>query len=367
VFIVRKHISGPGSLIALLLTLNPSFGQTATTAPSDSNARASVNTRTSSQLEQLAAPVALYPDSLLAQIFMAATYPIEVVQTSRWLKAHGDLKGEKLKEALADERWDPSVKSLVMFPSILGRMNENLDWTQDLGDAFLAQQQDLMKAVQRLRTKANEAGNLKSTNEQKVVVEKEIIRIEPADPEIVYVPVYNPTVVYGPSWVYPVWTYPTMMVAPGYIVGSNAVAFSAGVTVGAMMFGGCNWHSHNVYIINNHYYGNRVYVNTVNVHETNVLVGGRHTYVYNNVTVQTWQHNRYHNTTVVNNNVYISRRNEPPLAGVYREPARSVVAESRYHGGGFREHFVESPHYPPARPGYRPNGYGGGGAGMHRR
>jgi hypothetical protein len=154
------------------------------------------------ELDQLVAPIALYPDSLLAQIFMASTYPLEVVLAGKWVKANPELKGDALTAALEKEDWDPSVKSLVNFPQVLDMMNEKLDWTQKLGDAFLAQQKDVMDTVQKLRAKAEAEGNLKTTEEQKVVVEKETqtIIIEPAKTEVVYVPTYNPTVVYGPWW-----------------------------------------------------------------------------------------------------------------------------------------------------------------------
>ena len=146
------------------------------------------------QLDQLVAPIALYPDSLLAQIFMASTYPLEVVQAARWVKANKTLKADALTAALEKENWDPSVKSLVNFPQVLDMMNEKLDWTQKMGDAFLAQQKDVMDTVQQLRAKAQAAGNLKTTEQQTVVVEKETqtIIIQSASPQVVYVPTYNP-------------------------------------------------------------------------------------------------------------------------------------------------------------------------------
>ncbi|MFZ0611979.1 MAG: DUF3300 domain-containing protein, partial [Desulfobacterales bacterium] len=142
------------------------------------------------ELDQLLAPIALYPDSLLAQILMASTYPLEVVQAGKWTKANQTLKGDALTAALEKENWDPSVKSLVNFPQVLDLMNEKLDWTQKLGDAFLAQQKDVMATVQKLRAKAEEQGNLKSSEQQKVIVEKatQTIVIEPANPQVVYVP-----------------------------------------------------------------------------------------------------------------------------------------------------------------------------------
>jgi hypothetical protein len=196
------------------------------------------------ELDQLLAPVALYPDSLLAQVFMASTYPLEVVQAGRWVKANQNLKGDALATALEQQEWDPSVKSLVNFPQVLDMMNEKLDWTQKLGDAFLAQQKDVMDTVQKLRAKAEGEGNLKSTEQQKVVVEKETntIIIEPASPQVVYVPTYNPTLVYGPWW-YPAYP-PYYYYPPGYVAGAALFSFGVGVAIGAAWgyaWGGCNW------------------------------------------------------------------------------------------------------------------------------
>src|SRR5215475_14558643 len=161
------------------------------------------------EIEQLVAPIALYPDSLVSQILMASTYPLEVVEAARWLRANKTLKGDALTTALEKQTWDPSVKSLVNFPQVLDMMNQKLDLTQRLGDAFLAQQKDVLDAIQRLRAKAQAQGNLKTTQEQTVIVEQPaaettVIKIEPTNPQVVYVPTYNPTVVYG-AWPYPAY------------------------------------------------------------------------------------------------------------------------------------------------------------------
>lgn len=192
------------------------------------------------QLEQLVAPIALYPDALLMQILMAATYPLEVVEADRWLKKHPDLQGEALEKALLDEDWDPSVKSLCTLPTVLNQMSENLDWTQDLGDAFLGQQDDTLDTVQRMRNKAYDAGNLKTT-EQQVVTQQEdkIIVIQSAEPEVVYVPTYSSTVVYGSSWGYPSYYYPPMYYPPP--PGYGLISFGIGMAVGAAIWGDCNW------------------------------------------------------------------------------------------------------------------------------
>jgi len=202
------------------------------------------------ELDQMLAPIALYPDSLLAQVLMASTYPLEVVQADRWVNQNKELKGDALAEALEKQDWDPSVKSLVQFPDVLAMMGEKLDWTQKLGDAFLSQQEDVTSTVQNLRKKAEEAGNLKSSAEQKVVVEKETqtIIIEPAKPDVVYVPMYNPTVVYG-TWWWP--SYPPYYYYPPYYPRPALYGFAAGVAIGVAWgyaWGHWNWHHHHVSI-----------------------------------------------------------------------------------------------------------------------
>ena len=186
------------------------------------------------ELEQLVAPIALYPDGLLAQVLMASTYPLEVVEAARFAKANPNLKDEALDNALKQQSWDPSVKSLLSFPQVLTMMDERLDWTQKLGAAFLAQQKDVMDAVQRMRKKAKDNGNLKPTEQQKVetkVIEsKQVIVIEQSNPEVVYVPSYNPTVVYGP----PVYPYPPIAYPPpGYYAAGMAISFGVGMAMGA--------------------------------------------------------------------------------------------------------------------------------------
>ena len=207
------------------------------------------------EIEQLVAPIALYPDALVAQILMASTYPLEIVSAARWSKANPNVKDKALEDAMQKQTWDPSVKSLTAFPSVLAMMNDKLDMTQKLGDAFLGQQKEVMDAVQRLRAQALKAGNLKSSKEQKVTTEQQgtatIIKIEPADPQVVYVPVYNPTVVYGP-WPYPAYP-PYYYYPPGYSAGSVFFAFTVGVVVGNAMWGGCHWGGGNVYINHNTY------------------------------------------------------------------------------------------------------------------
>jgi hypothetical protein len=198
------------------------------------------------EIDQLMAPIALYPDSLLAQVLVASTYPLEIVQAARFVQQNKELKGEKLKAVAKDKEWDPSVKAMLEFPEVLTTMNEKLEWTQKLGDAFLAQQKDVMDSAQRLRKKAQESGNLKTTKEQVVKVEKDpqVIVIESASPEVVYVPTYSATVVYG-AWPYP--AYPPYPVYP-YPYGAG-LAFATGVAIGAAAgYGGwgCGWGNNEV-------------------------------------------------------------------------------------------------------------------------
>jgi hypothetical protein len=191
------------------------------------------------QLEQMVAPVALYPDPLLTQVFMASTFPVQIVMAARWMEKNPGLKEKALEDALKSQTWDASVKSLCGFPDLLKRLNENLDWAQDMGEAFMAQRSEVLDAVQRMRGKAYESGNLKTTEQQKVEQQPDkIIVIQPSDPEVVYVPQYSATVVYGSAWAYPYYYYPPYYYAP-YAWG--AVAFTAGVIWGAAMWGGCSW------------------------------------------------------------------------------------------------------------------------------
>jgi len=207
------------------------------------------------ELDQLLAPIALYPDALLAQVLMASTYPLEIVAAERWVKANPGLKDKALEDALQQQTWDPSVKSLAVFPQVLTMMSEKIDWTQKLGDAFLAQQKEVMATAQALRAKASAQGSLKDSKEQKVVTEQventTVIKIEPTNPEVVYVPTYNPTVVYG-AWPYPAYP-PYYYYPPGYVAGGALLGFTAGVIVGGALWGNCNWRGGDVNVNVNRY------------------------------------------------------------------------------------------------------------------
>ena len=232
-------------------------------APAAANAPAQDKPKTADELDSLVAPIALYPDPLLAQVLAASTYPLDIVEASRWLKANPNLKGEELTKAATKEDWDASVQALVAFPDALKRLDESIKWTMQLGNAFLDQQSDVMDAVQRMRMKAKNAGKLESSKEQTVEVKtiesKTIVEIQPSNPEVIYVPSYNPTVVYGAA-PYPYYPYPPMYYPPYYgtgaYVATAAISFGVGVAMGAMWSGGCcgwgmGWGNNDIEINNN--------------------------------------------------------------------------------------------------------------------
>jgi hypothetical protein len=191
------------------------------------------------QLDALVAPIALYPDPLLAQTLVASTYPLEIVQLQQWLEKNKDLKDQALTDAVAKQPWDPSVQSMAAFPDVVKRLADDIEWTTDLGNAFLAQQSDVMDAAQRMRKKAQANGALESNEQQKVetqvVKQDTVIVVQSANPEVIYVPTYSPVVVYGP----PVYPYPPIYYPPPPPPGSAFVAFSFGVAMGAAWGGSC--------------------------------------------------------------------------------------------------------------------------------
>jgi Protein of unknown function (DUF3300) len=196
---------------------------------------------TPEQLQQLVAPIALYPDPLVAQILAASTYPTEIVEAERWLKQHPHLKGDQLGKAVNQQPWDASVKALTAFPSVIENMNRNLSWTSELGDAYYNQQQDVINAIQTMRQKAKAAGTLTSNSQQKVTTEGQTIVVEPANPEVVYVPAYDPWTVYGaPFGVFPGYYYAPPV---GVVLGAAGIGFGLGIPIG--LFGGWGWGWHN--------------------------------------------------------------------------------------------------------------------------
>jgi len=269
----RKSLA-PVLSLAVLLTGCPAQDQDAapaaqaapTQAAAGQDAAAPPYTQqTAEQLQQLVAPIALYPDSLVAQILAASTFPEQVVEADRWVQANPDLKGDALGQAVDQQPWDPSVKALAAFPSVLGNMDKNLSWTSSLGDAYYNQQRDVMDAVQVMRQKAQAAGNLKSTPQQTVTEKDSAIDIEPAEPDVVYVPAYDPWVVYG----YPVVAWPGWYPYPGIWFGGPYLSFGLGFGIG--WYGGFGWgwghwgfDWHNHYATFNHgryYSGSRTFYN----------------------------------------------------------------------------------------------------------
>ncbi len=234
-FRTRSVCSRLTAFVCILLLLGvdmPLFAQepvaqTTTAAP----------VRTAAQLDSLVAPIALYPDPLLAQVLAASTYPLDVVQAGRWLKENSKLKGEQLTQAAAKQPWEASVQALVAFPDALTLLDNNIKWTTELGNAVLDQQSDVMDAVQRMRAKAKQSGKLNSTKEQtvetKIIESKTIVEIQPADPQVIYVPTYEPEYIYGA----PAYPYPPMYNPAGYVA-TGLVSFGLGVAIGSM-WGGC--------------------------------------------------------------------------------------------------------------------------------
>ena len=274
---------------------------------------------TQEELAQLLAPIALYPDELVSQILMASTYPLEVVQADRWAKSHKQSAGDVLAKELEKEPWDPSVKSLVNFPTVLASMSEKLDLTTKIGDAFLAQEGDVMATIQLLRKKAYDAGNLKTTKEQKIVVEKEVIVIQPANPQVIYVPTYSPTVVYG-VWAYP--AYPPYYYYPPPPPSYPAYSFAVGVAVGVAWgyaWGNCNWHGGGGYG-----HGGGVYVN----HNQNININNNiNRAKYQGGGQGRWQHNPTHRQGV-------AYRDGATAKQYGQSPARSAEARGDARGHG---------------------------------
>jgi hypothetical protein len=282
------------------------------------------------QLDSLVAPIALYPDPLLAQVLVASTYPLEIIQLQQWLPQHKDLKDKALAAAVEKEQWDPSIQAMAALPDVVKQLAENIKWTTDLGNAFLAQQNDVMDAVQRMRTKAKDAGNLKSSEQQKVetktVESKTVVVIQQAQPEVVYVPSYNPTVVYGP----PVYPYPPIVYPPvGAYVAGAAISFGVGMAIGAAWGGGWGYntgwgHSHNNITINN----NNTFVNNSN--RTNVNRPSQRPAGGGN----NWQHNPQHRGGAP----YSNRATASQYGGSARGDSMATrQANARQNQGGGRQ------------------------------
>ena len=245
VAILCAALIAPGETVFLAQAATPGTAQAAT-----AQAAAEAPKLPPEQLDALVAPIALYPDPLLGQVLVASTYPLEIVQLQQWLAKNPGLKDKALADAVAKQPWDPSIQSMAALPDAVKRLGDDIQWTTELGNAFLAQQSDVMDAVQRMRKKAEGTGALKTNEQQKVetkvVEQKTVIVVEPANPEVIYVPAYNPVVVYGP----PVYAYPPIYYPPypstGAIVATGMITFGVGLAIGAAWghggYGyGCGW------------------------------------------------------------------------------------------------------------------------------
>jgi Protein of unknown function (DUF3300)/Chaperone of endosialidase len=270
------------------------------------------------RIEQLVAPIALYPDDLVSQILMASTYPLEVVEAARWVKENPKVTGQALEDAMQKQPWDPSVKALAALPQTLQMMNDELKWTQDLGDAFLAQQSDVLDAIQRLRARADVTGNLKSTPQQRVTrtsrpsgspssAPRSAYVIEPASPDEYYVPVYDPGLVYG-AWPYATYR-PFHWYPPGYVA-TGVFGFATGVAVGAAIWGNVNWWNRRV---------------DINVNRYNQFNRTR-------ITNGNWQHNSVHRRGVAYGNAGVAARYGDK--GKARDTASQKVGQGKGGMGG---------------------------------
>lgn len=218
----------------LFLSLTARFPIAAQQLPQDASEQTTpAAAETPEQLQQLVAPIALYPDALVAQILAASTYPTQVVQADRWLQQHSNFQAEQLAATVNQQSWDPSVKALTVFPSVLANLDKNLTWTEALGDAYFNQQQDVLDAVQVMRQRAEAAGNLQNTPQERIITEGPAIVIEPAYPDVCYVPIYDPWIVYGAALA----VYPGYFYDPWY--GPPFISF--GPAIGLGFFGGFNW------------------------------------------------------------------------------------------------------------------------------
>jgi hypothetical protein len=233
-----REMALPALLVSgSLMLASVQVGCASQTAQADTQPAAEIAPTSPDELDQLVAPIALYPDALVAQIVAAASYPTEVVEADRWIQQNSGLRGEELAKAADSQSWDPSVKALTQFPSVLATMDRNLSWTSALGEAYVDQPENVLDAVQAMRQRAQQAGNLESTPQESVTTEGQMIVIQPADPEVVYVPEYDPWDVYGE----PLDFYPDWVGGPGAFAGYG-IAFGLGIGVGA--FGGFGWGWH---------------------------------------------------------------------------------------------------------------------------
>jgi hypothetical protein len=277
------------------------------------------------QLDSLVAPIALYPDPLLAQVLAASTYPLELVQLQQWLSHNSGLSGEALSAAVAKQQWDPSVQAMAAFPDVVKNMTENIQWTTDLGNAFLAQESGVMAAVQRMRARAQSNGKLESTPQQIVQTEtvdnRPIIAIEQADPQVVYVPAYDPAVVYGAApayYPYPPISYPSWYSSSGFWTGA-AIGFGTGIALGAWGGGGWGWRPG---------WGH----GSIDINRNNNFV--RHSNFYRGGNSNVWRHNAAHRGSVAYGNRATAGRYGGTFSGANASNRAAAARQqiNRQHG-----------------------------------
>jgi hypothetical protein len=300
----------------------PEISSNASTSPGQNSHTGQGAPLTTQEIDSLVSPIALYPDALVAQVLAAATFPDQIAVANYWLQQNKSLTGSALMQSVDKQSWDPSVKALTQFPTVLGNLAQNLSWTSQLGDVYHNQQSEVMSAVQGLRAQAKTAGNLKTTPQQTVTTKSQngtqVIVIQPANPQVVYVPTYNPTIVYG-----------TPYSPPGYstadLVATGLLSFGAGMAIGSMMGGGgccgwgysswnCNWYSHTTVYHGGAYYGN-------NAWHGGYYNGGYHPYNnngyhnsgyhsnYNSGNQHYGNNNLNHNTNVSGNTLNVNHGN----------------------------------------------------------
>ena len=307
-------------------------------------------TQSPEELQQLVAPIALYPDALVSQILAGATYPTEIVEANRWMQGHPNLKGQELANEVDKQTWDPSVKALTQFPSVLANMDKNLSWTSSLGDAYANQPQDVMDAVQEMRARAEQAGNLKSNTQEKVETQGNTIVIEPAEPEVVYVPTYDPWIVYGPPVVaWPGWYWYPGLYAPGPSI-SFGLGFGLGFLTGfawGWHHWGCDWghrtviYNHNTYISHSTTIVNRNHFNrTTNnfSRSTNNVNRSSNTFNRNTNTVNHGQAGAQHGPSGESgmHSGAFGGYNHGAVANGFSARGRSSFGGGGFHGGGRR-------------------------------
>lgn len=295
-----------------------------------------------SELQALVAPIALYPDALVAQILAGATFPDQIAVADYWLQGNKSLTGNALMEAVDKQSWDPSVKALTQFPSVLDNLAKNLTWTSSLGEAYHGQAADVMAAIQTLRAQAKAKGNLQSSPQIKVVQQSpETIVIQSASPQVVYVPQYNPAVIYGYPYVVPGYVAPVY--STGDMVAASLLSFGAGVAVGAMMSGGCcgwgysswncGWHGTAVIYHGGGYYGNSAW-------HGGYYNGGYHnSYGYNNAynhvgnNYNNYKGGNNYNRNVSGNTVNVNRQNAQNLSANHPSASNSWAQHDNWSGG----------------------------------